>query len=187
MKLKNNIVGPHIRLRTVTEDDAQFILDLRLNPDLNKYIGKTDPSLEKQKEWLRTKIYEENDYYMIIESISGEPLGTVAIYNIDPVAKTFEWGRWIVKPGAPKYTSLEAGLLCNEFAFDHLKLDKTILFGPMKENVRNISFLKRFGARLVREDPEGPLFEFTKEDFERVREKHWNFVKANWTSTPKRT
>jgi RimJ/RimL family protein N-acetyltransferase len=177
MKLKNNITGTHIRLRTATEDDAQFILDLRLNPKLNKYLTKTDPSVEKQKEWLRAKLYQENDYHMIIESLKGEPLGVVAVYNINPLGKTFEWGRWIVKPEAPKFTGLESALLCYELAFDHLGLQKAI-FGVMHENERVISFHRRFGATIVREDPDGPWFEFTKEDFEKVREKYLRFIQG---------
>ena len=177
MKLKNDIIGPYIRLRTATEDDAEFILSLRLNPALNKFLHETDPSVEKQKEWLRAKMDEENDYHMIIESLNGEQLGVVALYDINPVDKTFEWGRWIVKPGAPKYTALESALLCCELAFYHLGLDKCVV-APLRESERCVSFLMRFGSTTVREDPEVICFEITKEDFESIREKHWKFIQA---------
>jgi RimJ/RimL family protein N-acetyltransferase len=177
MKLKSDVIGIHARIRTATEDDAQFILDLRLNPDLNKFLSKTDPSVEKQKEWLRAKMDQENDYHMIVEGLNGEPLAVVAIYDIDPVDKTFQWGRWIVKPGAPKYTALESALLCHEVAFHHLGLNKSIAT-PYWENERCVSFLRRFGSTTVREGPVGPVFEITKEDFKSIREKHRNFIRA---------
>jgi RimJ/RimL family protein N-acetyltransferase len=177
VKLKNDIIGPYIRLRTATEDDAEFILSLRLNPALNKFLHETDPSVEKQKEWLRAKMDEENDYHMIIESLNGEQLGVVALYDINPVDKTFEWGRWIVKPGAPKYTALESAVLCHELAFYHLGLNKSIAT-PDWEHERVVSFLGRFGFTIVKENPDGPWFELTKEDFGSIREKHLEFIQT---------
>ena len=56
-RLKTEVVlGKNINLRLASENDAAFILELRLNPLLNKYIGQTDPSLEKQKEWIENSL-----------------------------------------------------------------------------------------------------------------------------------
>ncbi len=60
---KNQIIeGKNTNLRIASENDGAFILELRLNPLLNKFIGETDPNLEKQQQWIKksfvnTKIF----------------------------------------------------------------------------------------------------------------------------------
>ena len=51
---KNQIIeGKNTNLRIASENDGAFILELRLNPLLNKFIGETDPNLEKQQQWIK--------------------------------------------------------------------------------------------------------------------------------------
>ncbi|MFH1958630.1 MAG: GNAT family N-acetyltransferase [bacterium] len=175
MKLNKKINGPHIQLRTATEDDAEFILSLRLDPLLSRYIGKTDTSIEKQRRWLREKIEKKDDYHMIIETLKGQYLGVIALYNIDSQNKTFEWGRWIIKPDAPTYTAVESALLCYFLGFKILKLERSV-FGVMKENVKTISFHKKFGASVIREEPVSIWFEYTKEYFEKTTQRYKRFI-----------
>jgi len=61
MILRKNLIGKNLHMRPVTVDDAQFILDLRLDPDLNKYLNKTSPSLKNQIEWINDQIKRQND------------------------------------------------------------------------------------------------------------------------------
>jgi RimJ/RimL family protein N-acetyltransferase len=175
MRLVDRITGPHMHLRTAEEDDAGFILTLRLDPDLSKYIGSTDASIEKQRHWLRQKIHQENDYHMIIEANDASLLGVIALYHIDFEKKTFEWGRWIVKPAAPPYTALESALLCYILGFEILNLEKAVL-GVMNDNVRTISFHKKFGATLVRQDSEAVWFEYTVKDFDAAKKRYSRYL-----------
>ena len=50
MLLNDKLIGKRKLLRSVVEDDAEFILSLRLNPDLNGFINTTDLSVEKQRQ-----------------------------------------------------------------------------------------------------------------------------------------
>jgi RimJ/RimL family protein N-acetyltransferase len=178
VKLDQVIDGPHLQLRTATADDAGFILDLRLDPVLSKHIGETDPSVEKQRIWLQERMDMKDDYHMIIETPDGDPLGLIALYSIDTQDKTFEWGRWIVKPTAPKYTAVESALLCYGLGFEILGLEKSV-FGVMKDNARTLSFHKKFGASLTHEETDSIWFEFTKTDFKAATKKFSRFVKSH--------
>ena len=54
--------------RFVNESDAEFIVKLRTDPVLGKWIHSTDSDIENQKQWLREyKERERNglDYYFI--------------------------------------------------------------------------------------------------------------------------
>ena len=65
-------------------DDAEFILNLRLDEELNQFISKVDDDIKKQKKWLKKykkREAQEKEYYFIIESKSGKQYGTVRLYD----------------------------------------------------------------------------------------------------------
>ncbi len=79
IELKSEIIsGKYVNLRIATEADAEFILELRLNPQLNKFIGATDPSVEKQRTWIRNSANNPGDFHFIIEDKAGKRYGTIA-------------------------------------------------------------------------------------------------------------
>ena len=54
--------------RFVKEDDAAFIVQLRTDPILSRFLHATDSSVEKQKEWIHSYKERESrgeDYYFI--------------------------------------------------------------------------------------------------------------------------
>ena len=68
--------------RLVTEEDVDFILSLRTNKELTKFIHPTDKSHEKQIQWIRDyKIREqEGREYYFIYFYKGEPVGLNRVY-----------------------------------------------------------------------------------------------------------
>ncbi len=59
--------GLHVRL--VREEDAEFILQLRTDPLLSRFLHATKNNLQKQKEWIRDYKLREakgEDYYFFI-------------------------------------------------------------------------------------------------------------------------
>jgi len=169
------LVGKHIVLRIAREDDAEFILKLRLDPALNKFLHETDPSVEAQRAWIKMKQGEDNDYHMIIEDKSGKRLGTVAVYNIK--GKTFEWGRWVISKTAPFYAAIESAVLVYDFAFNELLLEKSI-FDANNQNKNVVRFHKEFGARVMKEDEKATWFVVEKEDFKKALVKYKRFYDA---------
>jgi RimJ/RimL family protein N-acetyltransferase len=138
------LLGKYINLRVATEKDAEFILELRLNPILNKYISPTNPSIEKQRSWIRNSFENISDFHFIIESKEGTLYGTVAIYNIDYEKGVAEWGRWVIKPGCIVNISAESMILAFNFAFTKLGL-KTLTAGANNKNKRVVNFHKIYG------------------------------------------
>jgi len=167
MILENIIIGKKIQLRTVLESDAEFILSLRLNPELNKYLHSTSPSVENQKEWIRNQQKREGDYYFIIESIEGKPYGVVGVYEIDVDSETFNWGRWIIAKDAPMFVAVESTILVYHFAFDILKLKKA-LSDVRVENKNVVKFHLSYGSVIYKNDDENIYYEFNKEQYPRL-------------------
>ncbi len=48
-----------IDVRFVEESDAEFILSLRTDPKLSRYLHATDNDVEKQRQWIRK--YKERE------------------------------------------------------------------------------------------------------------------------------
>lgn len=162
MKLSNPISGKYINLRTAEISDAEFILSLRLNKKLSRYLKPTDPSIEKQKLWIEQKQKQKNDYHMIIELKDGSKIGVIAVYDIKD--GIFEWGRWIISPNSPIYVSLESCYLAYNFAFNTLGLIET-KSKIRKNNKSVLRFHLNYGAEITKEDDVYVYISYHKNDF----------------------
>lgn len=171
MILKNNIVGKHILLRTALGKDAEFILKLRLDPELNKFLHKTDSSVMKQRAWIAEKKKTADDYHMIIQSLDGKRLGIVALYDINWKSKAFDWGRWVISKSAPLCTAGESMALVYHFAFNVLRLELALI-SVYKDNKKVVAFHKGYGAKEIRKDSECVYFRFSKKDFDNFLNRH---------------
>ena len=141
MFLEKEVYGKYICLKAVSEEDAEFTAKLRADDNLNKHIHKVDTTIDGQKKYINAQRNKDNDYYFIIWSLSGEALGTIALYNIK--SGSGELGRWVSYGNALQ--NLESIILIHDIAFDILKL-KTVFTCTNITNDRVISFWNRFGS-----------------------------------------
>jgi RimJ/RimL family protein N-acetyltransferase len=167
MIIKSIIVGKNIKLRSVKVEDSNFILSLRLNPDLNKHLNPTSPDLEAQKIWIEQQIKRELDYYFIIESLDGIPLGTISVYDINTKQKSFNWGRWIILKKAPSYVAVESTILVYNFAFNVLNLQKAISEVRI-ENKNVIRFHLSYGSEIFKIDEQNIYYTFSSNSFPKL-------------------
>jgi len=168
--------GQFIKLRSVLENDAEFILKLRLDCALNKYLNKVDNDLEKQILWIKEQQKRENDFYFIIERKSGLPIGTISLYNIKELEG--EFGRWVSIGNTVE--NVESVLLLHDFGFYKMNLD-LIYSETVKENEKVLNFHKRFGANLLNEFREYNKFIvqkaiIKKENYEIIRENNQKII-----------
>lgn len=175
LAFKKQIFGISINLRDVESTDAEFILSLRCDTQKAKFLHKTENNLTKQIAYIESYKAKENEWYFIIESKSGERLGTVRIYDIVD-NDDFCWGSWIIKAGASANVAIESVLLVYEYAFYILGFTKAH-FDVRKDNIKVKTFHKRFGAREVGKSDEDIFFNFFREDYEKIKEKYiFNFL-----------
>jgi RimJ/RimL family protein N-acetyltransferase len=115
--------GHAYEIRPVEIGDAEFMLELRRDPELARLIHPTSPRLEDQLAYLERYFHTKGDcYFIVIRSTTGRSEGAVAIYDIDRAPGQAEWGRWIMRHdsmGAP-----EAALLVYRAGFNVLGLDR---------------------------------------------------------------
>lgn len=141
------IKGKYIDMRCVTTDDAQFIVNLRNDDFLNKYVHTVSKDVELQAEWIRKQIARDNDYYFIYSDKNGKPVGLCSVYDIDSNSQTASFGRWISWGNAAE--NVESVILSFDFAFKNNI--RTLYLDMVSGNTKIIKFWKRFGAQYDKE------------------------------------
>ena len=165
-----------VKFRFVNENDARFIIKLRTNPKLTRFIHNTDIDIDKQKEWIRNyKIREKNgtDYYFVV-NYKDNPVGLIRIYNIH--GKVFTVGSIIMGPDAPIHCALAATILTKEIAFEILDLELEDTFdGVHVDNKQVVKLSLSWGKKEYRrfQDVKGEYiaFRLTKDDYLQVKPK----------------
>lgn len=152
-----------IQIRFVEESDAEFILNMRLDPKYNKFLSIVNPDVRAQRDWIKkykTDEAEKNQFYFIIERADAMPCGTVRVYDFRE--NSFCWGSWILNENKTRYAALESAFLVYQFGFDELGFEQSH-FDVRKGNEKVISFHKKMGAEKTGEDDLNEYFKITKE------------------------
>lgn len=137
--------GEAFRLRPVGDDDAAFIVWLRRNPALSRYLHATDAGLDRQLQWLAAYYDRPGDYYFVVETCRGaEREGLVAIYDQSADGTRAEWGRWILREGS--LAAPESAALVYRCAFDRLGLSE-VYCRTVRDNAAVVSFHDSCGIR----------------------------------------
>lgn len=171
------VSGKTVDLRLVELDDAPFILQLRLDDRLNRFLSPVQADLDRQIQWLRDYKQRERqglEYYFILEGKQQERYGTVRVYDFQ--GDSFSWGSWIVAPGSPSRVAMESALLVYRFAFDQLGFTRSH-FEVRRENARVVAFHQRFGAQVVDEDESFYYFHLLKADFQPTQGRYERMLK----------
>lgn len=153
MVYDEEIVGRTVRLRSVTEDDAEVTLRMRTDPEKTRYVHSVPGDIDSQKAFIRSQMAKEGDYLFLVETLCGEPIGMKGVYNLDPAANSVETGRFISY--GSQIQSIEALLLSFDFAFDILGVQK-IHMSVLSDNTNMKGIQERFGVTVteVEENPE---------------------------------
>jgi RimJ/RimL family protein N-acetyltransferase len=137
--------GFGVRLRPVQLEDAEFIVWLRHLERVQGKLGDSASDVESQKAWLRTYFEREGDYYFLVETLSGIPLGTHGVYGVHGTSA--EAGRLIIRTEAP--AAVPTSFVTFDLAFD--KMGFTEMRGTsIASNVKVHSYVEKFGFRKVR-------------------------------------
>ncbi len=167
--------------RFVEEQDAEFIIKLRTNPVLSRLIHDTDPSHEKQIEWIRNyKLRERKgeDYYFIFFK-DNQPVGLNRMYCIHDT--TFTTGSWVFSPEASFECCIAASIMVRELAFEQMGMELEDGWdGVHSKNTKVIKFNKMIGlketGRFMDVKGEYLAMQMTKDDFEKNKVKLLKYI-----------
>lgn len=160
-----------IDARFVDEDDTDFVLSLRANKELTKYIHQVDDNRDKQLEWIRKyKIRESEglEYYFIF-SRDGIDYGLERIYDIKE--DSFTHGSFLFRPESPIGMSLLCDIITREVGFDILGIPKN-LFDVRKGNNNVLHYHKTFQPTFLYETELDRFYELSKENFDKNKQRY---------------
>ena len=114
-----SIPGYAYHLRPVSRADAQFIVELRNDVHLGRFIQKGASTPGDQLSWLDSYFERSDDYLFIVErGHDGRSEGMVGLYHV--YTSEAEWGRWVLRPGSLAAADTVLGIF--RLAFEVLKL-----------------------------------------------------------------
>ncbi len=161
------------------EADAEFLLDLRLDPSRNQNISATSSDIGAQVSWMRAYSDREKagqEAYFVIE-VDSLPQGTLRLYDYRLSEDSFCWGSWIIRPGAPASTAYQSAILVYDLAFGALRFARSH-FDVRQANTSVWKFHEKMGARLIREDSLNRFYGYEVEDYRQARERLQKFTQS---------
>jgi hypothetical protein len=148
--------------RLVEESDAAFILSLRTDPKLSRYLSPTGDALAAQTDWIRAYKTREAaglEYYFLYADEAGERLGVFRLYNI--ADKTVTAGSWLARRDNDEFTAIKADLFLSTLIFKDLLFDKCLI-DVRKENKKMVRYHRLF-FETIREDEQDIYMYMDKE------------------------
>jgi len=148
-----DLYGVCCYLTEVTEEDTDFIINLRTNKALNSLSGKSI-SPEEHLRWLKNYYLRDNDFYWIVKDIKdNKRIGTTALFDVDKRSNKAESGRTIILESY-RFIVFDVFYEIMKFAFDNLGLNK--VYGKVRFSEQKIlNFDKKLGYKvdgILRED-----------------------------------
>ena len=169
--LPTDYYGCHFRL--VKIEDANFILSMRNQEKLSRYISWTSVEIESQIKWLKEyKVREKRgeDFYLIcLKGDKETKLGVNRIYNISD--DDFEIGSWVFSPDAGPNMAILGDLFTRSIAFEKLHF-KTCRIAVRKKNRTVLKYTRSFNPTLVSEDELSYFFELNYDAFKVQKDKY---------------
>ena len=157
-----------LNVRLVDEQDADFILKLRCDKTLRRYIHETNPSVQRQLEWIRSYKKREckgEEYYFVFQ-IEGIPVGVYRLYNIS--GDSFTCGSWVFSRKSPIGAGILGCIISRELAYEELSLNRCFT-DVNKDNISSLQFQMSFNPIILREEGGMVYFEHIKENFYKVK------------------
>lgn len=180
MKLDSNFTFEKygLKVRLVNENDASFIVNLRTDPKLGRYINPTPSDISQQIKWIREykqREKEGTDYYFIYY-FQDEPIGVNRIYNIHENYASA--GSWVCRKGLVPAQVFATSIICREIFFEILNIEE-YRFEVRKANKQVLRFHKLCGAKITEENELDYFLILTKMEFNNHKENLLKLLKLN--------
>lgn len=159
------VSGPHLALRLIEPDDAEYVHQLRTDPAYNTYLSEVHGGVEDQRRWIeayKAREAELRELYYVIERKDGVRCGLVRLYDI--ADDSFTWGSWILDANKPRKAALESVALSFGVGFDLLDLPRAYV-DVRRDNAKALTIYQRLGMTELRQDHQDIFFCYERDRF----------------------
>jgi len=135
-------------LRPMSEEDAQFIVDMRNNSKiLNSLFSYRMITVEEHLNWYKNNFNNDNRIdLMVCKKDDNKLIGTVNLANIDYKNQKAEFGIMIAESFWNKGYAYESSQIFIDYSFNQFNLNK-IYLEVLKENDAAINLYQKLGFR----------------------------------------
>jgi RimJ/RimL family protein N-acetyltransferase len=169
------IDGDRIDLRTVEEEDIEFLKRGVNHPEIRRYISvfRTPQNTERYEETFEN-IDSSDDGASLLICADGEPVGSIQLYPIDDSRGWANLGYWVHPDEQGNGYATEACELTIEYGFRELRLHR-ISAVTMTANVGSQRVLERVGFT-----HEGTRREAAFAEGEYVDDEQYGLLETEW-------
>ncbi len=169
--IKKHKITKNVIMKEVTLRDTSYILKLRTNKILSKYINPTSSNKNTQILWMKKYFIrrkKKKEFYFIFQKKKFKNFGIGRIIHLKK--DIFHFGGWVLNTKSSPSLALESCLSIYEYAFNNLKYKKTILWINL-HNKKVINFHKNLGAKPFKKTKTELFLNFNKDDYKKVKKK----------------
>lgn len=120
------LYGDDVTLRTVEEEDIDFLQEQVNDPGIWRAIGRSRPVNRTQEEDFYEAIVSDGDTVQLLITVDGEAVGMISLESITQEQGHAEIGFWMAPDHREQGYATEATALLVSYAFDQLRLHKVI-------------------------------------------------------------
>ncbi len=164
----------NLYLKEVNINDVDYILKLRTDKSLSKYLNHTANDRRKQIRWLREYFIrrkKKDEFYFIFQIKNKSYYKNLGFSRIIKIKNdTFHFGGWILQRNNKPWIALECCLAIYEYAFNYLNYKKCLLWINLK-NLDVIKYHKSLGAKFVKKDKKEIFLKFNLRDYIKLKKK----------------
>ena len=168
----------NIKLQTVEEEDAKFIIALRTDVKRSRFISATNNDIEEQQAWIRNYKQREKqntEYYFIASDENNEKFATYRVYNLED--NICEIGSWVSKSDYNNaVNAIKVDIIMKEFVYEVLGYNQ-LRFEVNKKNNSVVKYHQLFTPDIAMETEENYYFVLQKENFENNRKQIFKNIK----------
>jgi len=165
--------GELVELRTVEEEDLEFLRDAINDPRVWQTLGAYQPkNLQQEREWFES--VGEGDGVGLLVCVDGEAVGSIGLHEVNEVWGRAEAGYWITPDAQGNGYATDALATLVEYAFDELRLHK-VYAHAYETNPASRRVLEKVGFR-----EEGLLREAAFVDGEYVDLYRYGLLEGEW-------
>ncbi|WP_132058305.1 GNAT family N-acetyltransferase [Halorussus amylolyticus] len=118
--------GDSITLRTVEDEDVEFLRDAINDPDVREGLTTAKPiNAEQEREYFEERISSDEDVHLLV-CADGEATGSIGLYDIDHRMGHCEIGLWLAAEYHGRGYGTEASRLVTDYAFRELRMHRVM-------------------------------------------------------------
>ncbi len=168
--------GELVTLRTVEEEDLDFMVENINHPEIRSYLTSYLPiNMEQEKKFLEEISKNDNEIHLLIWD-GEDRIGMTSLFDIDHRVGKAEIGLWITPDFWKRGYGTEASRLMVEYGFDELNLHR-ITAKTLQNNTASQKIWEKLGF-----EKEGVLRDTSFIDGEYVDLICYSILRDEWES-----